>query len=189
MPMSRLTAALFAAFLAGQPAFAGPAADAAERAENLLSQGQILPAYSALNTAVHAFWQASPLAFRKSMLVERAGGFGDYDVRAGSEFRSGDTFIVYAEPVGFGIGRQDGQFEIGFNTGFEIENTKGQVLAASEDLFSVTHRSRSQNRDFNMTLSLVIPNLKPGSYTGVFTVRDRVSGKTGEFRVPFSIAN
>ena len=187
MHVRNFGAAFFAATLMGQHAFAGPASDAAERAETLMAQGQTEQAYSAFNTAVHAFWQSSPLAFRKSMLVERAGGFGDYDMRAGSDFHSGDTFIVYAEPVGFGIARKSGRFEIGFDTDFRIENATGQVLAASDDLFTVTHRSWSLNRDFNMTLSLVIPNLKPGAYVGVFTVKDRVSGKTGEFRVPFNI--
>jgi hypothetical protein len=187
MHVRNFTFALFAALLMGQQVHAGPASDAAQRAETLLSQGQTAPAYSAFNTAVHAFWQSSPLAFRKSMLVERAGGFGDYDLRAGSDFRSGDTLTVYAEPVGFGIARQSGQFEIGFETDFRIENATGQILAASDDLFSVKHRSWSQNRDFNMTLSLVIPNLKPSPYVGVFTVKDQVSGKTGQFRIPFNI--
>ena len=180
-------AALIAGILTGQTALAGAASDAAGRAEDLLAQGNTEAAYSAFNTAIHAFWQESPLAFRKTLLVERAGGFGDYDPRTGSEFRGGDRFTVYAEPVGFGIGRQSGKYEIGLNTGFRIENATGQVLAASDDLFSVSHLSRSLNRDFNMTLSLIIPNLKPGPYIGVFTVRDRVSAKRGEFRIPFTI--
>ena len=180
-------AALIAGILTGQPVSAGAASDAAARAEDLLAQGNTSAAYSAFNTAIHAFWQESPLAFRKSLLVDRAGGFGDYDARAGSDFRSGDTFTVYTEPVGFGIGRQSGQFEIGFNTGFRIENPTGQVLAANDDLFSVNHLSLSPNRDFNMTLSLVIPKLKPGPYVGVFTVKDRISTKTGEIRIPFTV--
>jgi hypothetical protein len=189
MHVRSLFAALIATAIFSHAAIAGAASDAAERAEALMEQGQTMAAYSAFNTAIHSFWEASPLAFRKSVLVERAEGFGDYDMRANSDFRSGDTFTVYAEPVGFGIGRSSGQYEIGFNADFRIENTKGQVLAGSEDLFSVTHRSRSQNRDFNMTLSLVIPNLKPGAYVGVFTVKDQVSHKTGQFRVPFNITN
>ncbi len=192
MKTRNVAAVLLAASLIGQTidvrsALAGPAGDAATRAEDLLARGETLPAYSAFNTAQHAFWQASPLAFRKAMLVDRAGGFGDYDIRANAEFSSGDTLMVYAEPVGFGIGRQSGRFEIAFNTDFAIETASGQVLARSDDLFAVNHRSRSQNRDFNMTLSLVIPSLKPGDYVGVFTVKDRISGKTGEFRVPFNI--
>ena len=192
MKIRIVAASLLAASLIGQSltarfAIAGPAGDAAARAENLLARGETLPAYSAFNTAQHAFWQASPLVFRKAILVDRAGGFGDYDIRADAEFSAGDTLTVYAEPVGFGIDRQSGRFAIAFNTDFAIESDSGQVLARSDDLFSINHRSRSQNRDFNMILSLVVPNLKPGSYVGVFTVKDRISGKTGEFRVPFNV--
>ncbi len=187
MRVQNVAAALFAAMFSSQIALAGPAGDAAGRAEELLAQGQTMPAYSAFNTALHAFWQASPLVFKKAMLVDRAAGFGDYDVRAGSDFKTGDTLTVYAEPVGFGIDRQADRFVIGLNTDFAIETSSGQVLTRSDDLFSVTHRSRSQNRDFNMVLSLVLPALRPGSYVGVFAVKDQVSGKTGEFRIPFNI--
>lgn len=183
------TAALAAAMVASQMAAAGPVGEAADRAEDLLTKGETMSAYAAFNTAQHAFWQMSPLAFRKAVLVDRAGGFGDYETRAGADFSVGDTLTVYAEPVGFGIGRQSGRFEIGLNTDFAIETANGQVLTRSDDLFSVRHQSRSQNRDFNMTLSLVLPLLKPGAYVAVFSVKDQNSGKTGEFRIGFNIVS
>ena len=102
--------------MAMQPAHAGPAAEAAERAESLLDSGETLPAYNAFDTAQHAFWQASPLTFRKVVLVTRAGTFGDYDLRDDAVFKAGDTLMVYAEPVGFGIGTAGGEFQISLDT-------------------------------------------------------------------------
>lgn len=178
---------LLAQVLGDKPVTAGPASDAALRAENLLANGETLPAYNAFDTAQHAFWQASPLVFRKVFLVNRAGSFGDYDLRENTEFDVGETLMVYAEPVGFGIGMSDGGFQISFDTDFAIETANGTVLVRREDLFSVRHSSRSRNRDFNMNLSLVIPALKPGAYVSIFSVKDRISRKSGEFRVPFTI--
>ena len=166
---------------------AGPAGDAALRAEKLLENGETLPAYNAFDTAQHAFWQQSPLVFRKAIVVDRAGSFGDYDLREDSVFRVGDTLTVYAEPAGFGIGTEGGKFQVSLDTDFSIETASGTVLVRKEDLFSVRHASQSRNRDFNINLSLVLPALKPGDYTGIYTVKDPISRKSGEFRVPFTI--
>ena len=173
--------------MAMQPAHAGPAAEAAERAESLLDSGETLPAYNAFDTAQHAFWQASPLTFRKVVLVTRAGTFGDYDLRDDAVFKAGDTLMVYAEPVGFGIGTAGGEFQISLDTDFSIETASGTVLVRKKDLFSVRHSSRSRNRDFNMNLSLVVPALKPGDYIAVYKVKDVISRKDTEIRVPFTV--
>ncbi len=182
-----LTGVVLALLFNPQTVSAGPASDAAARAENLLDNGETLPAYNAFDSAQHAFWQASPLVFRKIVVVDRAGSFGDYDLRDNAVFKAGDTLIVYAEPVGFGIGTEGGGFQISFDTDFSIETATGTVLVRKEDLFSVRHASRSRNRDFNMNLSLVIPALKPGDYIAIYTVKDSISRKSGEFRVPFTV--
>lgn len=169
------------------PVIAGPASEAALRAEDLLEKGETVPAYNAFDTAHHAFWQASPLTFRKAVLVDKAGAFGEYELRDDAEFKPGDALTIYVEPVGFGIGTQDGQFQINLDTDLVIETASGTRLVRRENLFAVRHTSRSRNRDFNMNLSLVVPSLKPGDYFSVFTIKDRISRKTSEIRIPFTI--
>lgn len=184
-----LSVAVLAQMINPQLVIAGPASDAALRAEKLLENGETLPAYNAFDTAQHAFWHLSPLVFRKAILVNRAGSFGDYDLRDDAQFNVGDTLMVYAEPVGFGIGTQEGKFQISFDTDFSIETASGTVLVRRENLFSVRHSSRSRNRDFNMNLSFIVPALKPGDYVSIFTVKDAISRKSGEFRIPFTIGD
>src|SRR3712207_5810455 len=59
-------------------ALAGPVVDAAQRSESLLAEGKPVEALAALDQAVDAAWEASPLVFRKAMLVEESSGFARY---------------------------------------------------------------------------------------------------------------
>lgn len=186
----RVAAALLAGmfFLAGAShGHAGPVADAGARAEALSGEGKTLAALSALDDAVDAVWTAAPLTFRKALPVARAAGFGLYQARPDARYRVGETVTVYVEPVGFLYGRSGAFYTIGLVAGLAIENGSGQVLAEARDLFDVAVRSRHKNREFNLSLSFAMPDLKPGDYVGTFTVRDRHSQKSGSFDIPFSV--
>jgi hypothetical protein len=164
-------------------AAAGPAVDAAQRAEALAAEGKTVEALDVLDEGVDALWQAIPLSFRSVALVESASGYGLYDERSDDAFAPDDALTVYVEPVGYGYGAG----EIGFAADLALQNDTGQTLTETEDLFAISAPAAEGKREFYMTLSFSVPFLRPGDYTAVFTVRDANSDKTGTFEVPFEI--
>lgn len=165
-------------------ALAGPALDAAQRAEALAAEGKVVEAFTALGEGVDALWRAVPLSFRSVAVVESASGFGIYQERPASAFRPDDKLTVYVEPVGYGYGAD----QIGFSADLALENDTGQVLTEAKDAFSVSAPAPEGKREFFMTFSFSVPFVRPGQYTAIFTVRDQNSDKTGSFEVPFEIA-
>ncbi len=167
---------------------AGPIVDAAEQAEALQAEDKTVEALDALGEATQEIWTDAPLAFRKVVLVESAGGLGTYEERTDRSFRPDEKRRVYVEPVGFGYGRSGDAAAIGFTSDLVVENDTGQIFAEAKDLFSVSVESAPDRREFGMTLAFGVPYLRPGEYKAIFTVRDQNSEKTGSFEVPFTIA-
>jgi hypothetical protein len=176
-------AALFVVF-GSSFAAAGPAVDAATKAETLVAEGKVTEALDALSGAIDALCQASPLAFRKTVIVDSSKGYGDYAERADKSFKPDEKMLIYVEPVCFGHAASG---DIAFKADLAIENMTGQVLGEAKDVFSITTPSPAGRREFSMTLSFGVPFLRPGEYKAVFAVHDQSSDKTGAFEVPFSI--
>jgi len=168
-------------------AAAGPIVDAAEEAETLNASGKTIEALGALDRAVDTIWREAPLAFRKAVLVNSSGGYGIYEERADKTFRPDEKMMIYVEPVAFGYGAPGSASAIAFKADLAIENTTGQVLGESKDIFSLATPSQADKREFSMTLTFAAPFLRPGDYKAVFNVRDQNSDKSGTFEVPFSI--
>lgn len=188
----KLTAAYLSALVfvsASAGAAAGPIADAGQRAETLAAEGKTLEALAALDEAVDAIWEKSPLLFRSVRLVGSDDADGAAE-RSDRVFAPDDTLRVRVEPVGYGYGSggSEAPAKIGFSGDLSVENATGQVLAEAKDLFSVFVDSAAGDRHFDMTLSFVVPYVRPGDYIARFTLRDQNSAKSGTFDVPFSVA-
>ena len=166
---------------------AGPVVDAAARAEALQAEGKTVEALDALNSAVDEVWNAAPLAFRQVVLVESSDGFGEYVERADRVFRPDDTMMIYVEPVAFGYNTSGPTATIDLDVDVAIENMTGQVLNEGKNLIEFSTETSPRRRELGMTLSLGAPYLRPGDYKAVFTVRDRNTGKSGTFEVPFTL--
>jgi hypothetical protein len=180
-----LTALLAVSF--APAAMAGPAVDAATRAEALVAEGKTAEALDALSAAMDAVCQASPLSFRKVVTVDSSGGYGVYAEHAGAAFKPDEKLMVYVEPICFGYGGSGASTTIGFKADLAIENATGQVLGEAKDVFALSTPSTPNKREFSMTLTFTVPFLRPGEYKAVFTVHDQNSSKTGNFEVPFTI--
>jgi len=180
--LTALAVAFWSSFAA-----AGPIVDAATRAEALQAQGKTVEALDALDAAIDQIWSASPLAFRKVVVVSSSAGQGVYEERTDKTFKPDEKMMIYVEPIGFGYGT-GASGTIGFTADLAIENTTGQVLGEAKDVFSLSAPSTPKKREFSMTLSFGVPFLRPGEYKAVFTVHDANSSKTGTFEVPFTIA-
>ena len=169
-------------------AVAGPVVDAATSAEGLQAEGKTVEALDALDSAVDAIWSASPLAFRKVVVVNSSAGHGLFEERADKTFKPDEKMMIYVEPVAFGYGTADSKTTVGFTADLAIENMSGQVLGEAKNVFSLSTPSTPKKREFSMILSFGVPFLRPGEYKAAFTVRDQNSDKTGTFEVPFTVA-
>ncbi len=186
-----------AALLFGALAVTGPAGavtaaeivDSAKKAEELAAAGNPVQALAAIEAAFNTLWDKAPLGFSEALFVAtRPQGFGIYDMRPNAVFAPGEDMLVYAEPFGYGYGRDGEVFEIAFDADFELRTAKGQILHAQQDFAELEMRSRRRNKEFQIFITYNFKGLKPGDYVLATTLRDRNSAKTGNFELPFTIA-
>ncbi len=116
---------LRAALLSILPAAAGPLTEQAQQAETELNAGNAVKALASIEAAFNSVWDATPLGFSEALFVTgKPAGFGVYDARATNVFRPDEDMMVYAEPFGFGYGRDGEGFKIGFDADFELRTAK-----------------------------------------------------------------
>jgi hypothetical protein len=172
------------------PANADEIAGQAEKAERLADQGDYIGAISALDDAIEILWQKSPIQFRKVLFVESAEGYGVYAKRGSDVFKKDEPLLVYAEPIGFAYGKNAlGNTEITLPVDFELQNEKGKTIYRKDDFVTVSLPVRYHNREFNMTITVRLSGISAGKYLAKFHVKDKYSDKSGDFSLPFSVAN
>ncbi|MBO6900597.1 MAG: hypothetical protein JJ864_04555 [Rhizobiaceae bacterium] len=139
--------------------------------------------------AVIAAWQQTPLTFRTALFADsKPQGFGIYVERAHNEFATGESIIVYAEPVGYGWHLSpDGTYTFGFNVDFLLKDDAGKIVAGQENFQQLELNSRFRNREFMLVLTLTVDGAPPGSYEIEYRVRDVASDKEGTIALPFHI--
>ncbi len=186
--MYRSAAAAGLAITLATGALAGPIVDKASQAESLLASGEASDALGAFDAAAEAFWAASPLQFRVATFADSIGGFANYVARAdASPFHAGDTMQIYVEPVGYGFADAENGVRVSFSTGTEIR--QGDIiLGKTDDLGKFAWQGTGKNYAVDAAISMKLPELKPGDYTLLLTVKDDTSGKSATATLPFSIA-
>ena len=166
---------------------AGMVSSFAQTSTPVLTADEALSKLDRLNDEVAKVWAMSPLAFRNVAPVNRVDGFGDFERRDGDTFKTGETLMVYVEPVGFTHILENDRYKFALAADLSIESDAGQIIAEGENLFLIDDSSRVQIREFHMVLSVNLPDIKAGGYKAVYLVKDMNSGKTGSFSVPFRI--
>lgn len=185
----RFLAAFSACLMAASTAIAGPILDDATAAEALLAEGKAVEALASLEAAFNVAWDAAPLSFSEATFVTgKPAGFGIYNTRPNAVFQPDEQMLVYAEPFGYGFGKDGDLFKIDFSADFQLRTTRGQILHAQEGFASLDMASRRRNKEFQVYIVYNFKGLKPGDYVLVTKLNDRNSAKKGEFELPFTIA-
>lgn len=170
-------------------AWSGEIADAGTKAEALAAEGNYLGALDTLSAASDKVWQQSPLVFRNTVFVTAAPtGYGIYDLRESNIFKPGEPLLVYAEPVGFGYGKDGAMSIIDLSLDFEIKDKAGKVLGSQRAFTNTSLRSRVANREFMLKVTYNLSGAPAGEYQVTTTVNDKISGKSGAFTLPFTLA-
>lgn len=169
--MNRLAAALVALLVAGA------------------ANAQSLADIERTEAAVVEAWERAPLAFRRTLFVTEADGFGVYKERANAVFGSGEPLLIYAEPVGYAWkDNGDGTFSIGFNVDLLLKTTGGKIVAGQENFQKLVLVSRARNREFMLTLKLNLTGAPAGDYVVEYRTRDAFGDKSAIISLPFTIA-
>jgi hypothetical protein len=182
-----LIAAVTATLGASSPAAAGEIADKAALAETLIGRGYDEAALAAFDKAVDAFWAASPLQLRVITFADSVGGYGNYVARGDTKFRKGDTLRIYFEPVGYGFTLVGDGVRAAIAVDVEIRTPGGIILGSAEDFVRLEWKGQTPMHEVHASVATPLPDLKPGEYQLVLTLRDQTSAKTKEVTLPFTV--
>ena len=164
-------------------------ADLGSGAETMLQSGQYLSAIENLRQAMRLVQDQTPLSIRKAVFVsEEPQGFGIYKERGSDAFKQGAPLLVYVEPIGVGWKKQDdGYFHSLLAVDFEIRSPTGDILTGKKDFGKFGFTSYEQNTEIMTRLTLTLTGAKPGKYVLGVVYRDKITGKSTTFDLPFSI--
>jgi hypothetical protein len=167
---------------------AGESAGKASDVDALAAQGKYTEALAALDERAAALWDKAPLTMRRALWVAAPPtGIGNYDPRENNVFASGVKMIIYAEPVGFGW-RKNGDFwQTDVAIDVVIKGKDGTVLQRAPDFTNMRVSSRMKNREMMAQLTYSFTDIPAGEYIVESIMRDKVSGKTGTFSLPFIV--
>jgi len=160
----------------------------ASELEGLAAQGKYAEALAALDDMAAALWDKAPLTFRRALwVVAPPEGFGAYNPRENSVFASGAKMIAYVEPIGFGWQKSGELWRTDLSVDLVVKSKDGTELLRREDFQSLRIGSRVRNREFMANLTYTFSGIPRGDYVAETTLRDKVSGKSGTFSLPFTI--
>lgn len=181
-------AVVSALLMSAGAARAGELLDAAAKAEQLVAEGKHDAALTALDGAKDKVWLAAPMSFRKTLFAaSEPQGFGVYDIKEGSTFKRADPLIIYAEPVGYGYGRDGELYVIDMALDFTIKSPDQKVVAQQQNFGSLTLRSRVPNKEFMAKVTYDFSGLPAGDYEVITKARDKNSDKSAEFSMKFTL--
>lgn len=185
--------ARFDEFLRNAPAApeAAPGGDIAAKArdaETLVAEGKFIEAVGALDEASTKLWDASPLTFRRALWVATTpDGFGAYNPRENNVYASGAPMIAYAEPVGFGWKQSGDVYQTDLGIDIVVKDKDGAELLRRADFQGLKLGSRVRNHEFMMHYTFTFTGIPTGDYVLDVITRDKVSGKSGAFSLPFLV--
>ncbi|MBB4189498.1 hypothetical protein [Sinorhizobium terangae] len=187
--LATMTAAIAATIDAG--ALAGPLSDAATKAEQQATSGDVAGARETLRQAVSEFSQTLPFAIGKAVFVTaEPAGYAMYEPKADPTFKAGEAIVSYVEPVGLTWKEASvkGKIQTRFTVDFDILNPKGEVLASQKAFGDFTFTGYLRNQEIYSTLTIDVTGAPAGDYVLRFHFNDINSGKSATVDQPFKIA-
>ena len=148
-----------------------------QQQQDLLAFGQTPPETSVVGE------QTFRSAF-DTFVSSEPGGYGIYEDRKSNIFKSGETLLLYVEPVGYAYGTvtdDDGNrlYTMNFTLDFFISDKNGNVLGGQENLPISNLVSHHQNKELNLDISIDQSSpFPPGDYVITYRITDENSAKS-----------
>ncbi|MBP1881956.1 hypothetical protein [Sinorhizobium mexicanum] len=193
MPKHLLLLATVSAMVAttDAAALAGPLSDAATKAEQQATSGDVAGARETLRQAVSDFSQTLPFAIGKAVFVTaEPAGYAMYEPKTDPIFKTGEAIVSYVEPVGLTWKEASvkGKIQTRFTVDFDILNPKGEILASQKAFGDFTFTGYLRNQEIYSTLTIDVTGAPAGDYVLRFHFNDINSGKSATVDQPFKIA-
>jgi hypothetical protein len=137
----------------------------------MLRKGDTTQAAYLLAEAVMMIKSSGKLSVSQLLLCEEINGYRDYVQREGNTLKSGEPFLLYIEPAGYQIKKEDGEYKIWVSEDASIVNSAG------ENIFQQTNWVEYQKGFASPVIPFYITNrvtdIPPGKYTFKFTIKDK----------------
>jgi hypothetical protein len=160
----------------------------AREADILVAEGKFMEAANVLDDATLGLWLKSPLRFRSMLWLDKpADGYGLYKKRDTNVFSAGDQMFAYAEPFGYNWRKVGDVWQIEFAADLEIRDKANTVVFRQREFMNTQMQSAARNREFMTNFTYRFTDIPNGEYVADTTIRDRVSGKSATFSLPFVI--
>jgi hypothetical protein len=159
-------------------------------AGNEIANGQSLDEINKRDAAVREAWEKTPFSLRNAFFVSEAPeAFGSYAPRSSAPFKAGEEMIVYAEPVAYGWKSvEGGQYEFGFTVDLVVKTADGKVIVEKDNFGKMMFKSRAQNRELFLKLTVNLTGAGPGNYLIGFRVHDsEAENKTAMIELPMTL--
>ncbi|GJD75256.1 hypothetical protein [Methylobacterium goesingense] len=134
-----------------------------------------------------------PYGVRRAVFVTRAARyFGDVDVRPSNVFQEGEVLFSYVEPVGQSEKPlAGGQRQAGVTVDMEVRTQSGEVLGGKKGMSDndITLNADQSIDAFYLNSDVTLSHLRPGSYTLVYVLKDKINGRTVEVPQAFSLVS
>jgi len=160
----------------------------ATETEKAISDGKTLEALDLADRFRQAVWDAAPLAFTKTVLVDtEPTSYGKAVPRADNDYGVDEEINIYAEPVAFGWKEAGEGWETDLVADVRVAQADGTIIAGHKAFATFQIKAPDRDPDIFLTLTYVFAGLGAGDYVVTTTLNDRISGKSGAFSTPITI--
>ncbi len=135
-----------------------------------LKKGDNNKAAELLAEAMMMIKSAEELSIGQLFLCKEINGYRDYVKREGNTIKSGEPFLLYIEPAGFQIRKEDSEYKIWVSEDASIVNENGDVIFQQNNWVEYKRGFMSPGIPFYITNR--VTDIPPGKYTFKFTIKD-----------------
>jgi len=150
-----------------------------------LKKGNLEQAITLLSEAIMMIQNSQELHIRKVLLCTSIQGFRDYKNKNSNVLQAGEPFLLYIEPAGYQIAKEDNEYKIWIIEDAKIVNEKGKTVFEKTDWVSYNKGFPNPNIPFYITNR--VADIPVGKYKFIFTLKDKYKKtfltESFEFRV------
>jgi len=136
-----------------------------------LKQGNWDKTVDLLSEAIMLIKSNEDFHVREITLCSRIDGFRDYTRISGNTLKMGTPLLLYIEPAGFRILKENGEFKIWLSEDAKITNEKEEVVFERNDW--VNYNKSFPNPDIPFYFTNRVTDIPAGIYTFTFTIKDQ----------------
>jgi hypothetical protein len=125
---------------------------------------------SLLAEAIMQIRNSMPLKIGKLYLCSEVRDYNDYDAKDGFVLRAGEPLLLYIEPEGYGIRKEENQYKIWISQDAVIKNEKGETIFQRNDWVEYNKAFPTPIIPFYLTNR--VSDIPAGKYTYSLTLKD-----------------